>query len=98
VFLSIRSKPPAVAPGKEPELAVSGHCDSEGKLWIRLRSTCVFITAVPITKLFAWGEGILETCATRDDEPRPVWTSLQVELRLILPLLLSHNLPLPRVH
>ncbi len=38
---------------------------------------CVFITAGPSTKLFAcvWG-GYWRTCATRDDEPRPVWTSL----------------------
>ncbi len=36
---------------------------------------CVFITAGPSTKLFAcvWG-GYWRTCATRDDEPRPVWT------------------------
>ena len=34
----------------------------------------MFITAVPITKLFAWGEGEWRTCATRDDEPRPVGT------------------------
>jgi hypothetical protein len=34
---------------------------------------CVFITAGPSTKLFAWGGGgIWTTCATRDDEPRPV--------------------------
>ncbi len=34
----------------------------------------VFITAVPITKLFARGGGGREgrTCATRDYEPRPV--------------------------
>jgi hypothetical protein len=34
----------------------------------------VFITAVPITKLFAGGGGVGEwrTCATRDYEPRPV--------------------------
>jgi hypothetical protein len=54
----------------------------------------VFITAVPITKLFAWGGGgdnggqtvrgeggggeQWRTCATRDYEPRPVWTSLPV--------------------
>jgi hypothetical protein len=38
---------------------------------------CVFITAGPSTKLFAWGgEGYWGTGATRDDEPRPVWTSL----------------------
>jgi len=30
---------------------------------------CVFITAVPIIKLFEWGEGdSWRTCATRDDE------------------------------
>jgi hypothetical protein len=36
---------------------------------------CVFITAGPSKKLFACGGGI---CATRDDEPRPVWTSLPI--------------------
>jgi hypothetical protein len=36
---------------------------------------CVFITAGPSTKLFTWGGGGYgRTCATRDDEPRPVWT------------------------
>jgi hypothetical protein len=35
---------------------------------------CVFITAGPSTKLFAWGGGYGRTCATRDDEPRPVWS------------------------
>ena len=41
---------------------------------------CVFITAVPITELFAGegGRGEMRTCATRDDEPRPVWTSLPI--------------------
>jgi hypothetical protein len=40
---------------------------------------CVFITAGPSTKLFAWGGGgYWRTCATRDDEPRPVWTSLPI--------------------
>jgi hypothetical protein len=41
---------------------------------------CVFITAVPITKLFAWGGGggQWRTCAKRDYEPKPVWTSLLV--------------------
>jgi hypothetical protein len=44
-----------------------------------LLPVCVFITAVPITKLFAWeGGGRWRTCATRDDEPRPVWTSLPI--------------------
>jgi ribonuclease HI len=43
------------------------------------RCVCVFITAGPSTKLFAWGGGgYLGTCATRDDEPRPVWTSLLI--------------------
>jgi hypothetical protein len=45
----------------------------------RLKVACVFITAVPIAKLFAWGGGKQwRTCATRDDEPRPVWTSLPI--------------------
>jgi hypothetical protein len=39
---------------------------------------CVFITAGPITKLFAWGGGEWRTCAMRDDEPRPVWMSLLI--------------------
>ena len=46
-----------------------------------LSGVCEFITAVPITKLFAWGEGgggEWRTCATRDYEPRPVWTSLPI--------------------
>jgi hypothetical protein len=34
---------------------------------------CVFITAVPITKLLAsGGGGEWRTCATRDYEPRPM--------------------------
>ncbi len=38
---------------------------------------CVcFITAGPITKLFAWGRGEWRTWTMRDDEPRPVWMSL----------------------
>jgi hypothetical protein len=42
-------------------------------------SPCVFITAGPSTKLFTWGwGGYGRTCATRDDEPRPVWTSLPI--------------------
>jgi hypothetical protein len=41
---------------------------------------CVFITAGPSTKLFTrgGGGGYGRTCATRDDEPRPVWTSLPI--------------------
>ena len=43
-----------------------------------LRCVC-FITAGPITKLFAWGGGgEWRTCAMRDDEPRPVWMSLLI--------------------
>jgi hypothetical protein len=41
---------------------------------------CVFITAGPSTKMFVYmgGGGYGRTCATRDDEPRPVWTSLPI--------------------
>jgi len=39
-------------------------------------NVCVFITAGPITKLFAGGGGgEWTTCAMIDDEPRPVWMS-----------------------
>ncbi len=45
---------------------------------------CVFITTVPITKLFAWGGGgRWKTCAARDDEPGPAWTSLPITLALV---------------
>jgi hypothetical protein len=50
---------------------------------------CVFITAVPITKLFAWGGGgQWRTCATRDYGQRPVLTSLPITLGLLLQYLL----------
>ena len=40
---------------------------------------CVFITAVPITKLFAReGGGEWRTCATRDYEPRPMCVCVRV--------------------
>ena len=40
------------------------------------KGVCVFITAGPITKLFAGGGGgEWTTCAMIDDEPRPVWMS-----------------------
>ncbi len=43
---------------------------------------CVFITAGPITKLFAGGAGSeWTTCAMIDDEPRPVWMSPFIGLR-----------------
>ena len=43
----------------------------------------MFITAVPfiliiIIKLHVGEGGEWRTCATRDDEPRPVWTSLPI--------------------
>jgi hypothetical protein len=45
---------------------------------------CVFITAGPSTKLFTWrGGGYGRTCATRDDEPRPVWTRLPAHHALV---------------
>jgi hypothetical protein len=38
-----------------------------------MEDMCVFITAGPSTKMFTWGGGGYgRTCATRDDEPRPV--------------------------
>jgi hypothetical protein len=46
---------------------------------------CVFITAGPSTKLCAWGGGgYWGTCVTRDDEPRPVWTSLPITHSVLL--------------
>ena len=41
-----------------------------------VKGVCVFITAGPITKLFAGGGGgEWTTCAMIDDEPKPVWMS-----------------------
>ncbi len=39
-----------------------------------------FITGGPITKLFVWGgeDSGGHVLTTRDDEPRPVWTSLPI--------------------
>jgi hypothetical protein len=49
------------------------------QLYCHRNCVCVFITAGPSTKLFTWGGGGCgRTCATRDDEPRPVWTSLPI--------------------
>jgi len=49
----------------------------------RFGCVCVFITAGPSTKLFAWGGGgYWRTCATRDVKPRPVWTSLPIKYLL----------------
>ena len=39
---------------------------------------CVFITAVPNKAVRVGGGGKGRTCATRDNEPRPVWTSLPI--------------------
>jgi hypothetical protein len=48
-------------------------------IYLFILCVCVFITAGPCTKLFGWGGGGYgRTCATRDDEPRPVWTSLPI--------------------
>jgi hypothetical protein len=53
--------------------------DSGTSAWTEIFLLCVFITAGPSTKLCAWGGGAYwGTCATRDDEPRPVWTSLPI--------------------
>ena len=44
-------------------------------------SVCVFITAGPMIKLCAGGEGDSEghvLCSMRYDEPRLVWTSLPI--------------------
>ena len=43
-----------------------------------LQSVCVFITAGPSTKLFAWGGVDIGGHVLRADEPRPVWTSLSI--------------------
>ena len=55
-------------------LSPGSGCPLPGSLRTECCGVCVFITAVPITKLFAGegegGEG--RTCATRDYEPRPV--------------------------
>jgi hypothetical protein len=49
------------------------------------RTLCVcFITAGPIAKAVrVGGGGEWRTCATRDDEPRPVWTSLPITHTLL---------------
>ncbi len=47
---------------------------------LRVVERCVLILALPLIKLFAWGRGEWRTCATRDDEPRPVWTRLPLWL------------------
>ena len=60
-----------------PEVATVSMADGPAGSVLSLGQTCVcFITAGPITKLFAWGGGEWRTCAMRDDEPRPVWMSL----------------------
>ena len=51
-------------------LPIRNPCELRGLY----RRSCVFITAGPITKLFAGGGGgEWRTCAMIDDEPRPVW-------------------------
>ena len=52
---------------------MKGGGEEKGERERELVKVCVFITAVPITKLFArGGGGKWRTCATRDYEPRPV--------------------------
>ena len=56
VRLRIRRPPDAIR--RRPQGAgASAYADST---YYRATTVCVFITAVPITKLFAWGEGIVE--------------------------------------
>ncbi len=68
-----------VCPSRTNERGGEGYCVKEGcrsacVCLLLQYSVCVFITAVPITKLFAGGGGGGEgrTCAKRDYEPRPV--------------------------
>jgi len=57
-----------------PWLRLTRTCARLGRP--RTEDVCVFITAGPITKLFAGGGGgEWTTCAMIDDEPRPVWMS-----------------------
>ncbi len=57
--------------------------------------SCVFIAAGPSTKLFAWGVGgFWRTCATRDDEPSPLWTSLPIITHCVCVLLLQDLVPM----
>ena len=46
---------------------------------------CVSITAVPIVKLFAWGEGDSGGHVLR--EPKPVWTSLPCVFITAVPII-----------
>jgi hypothetical protein len=56
-------------------------------------SVCVFITAGPITKLFAWGGGDIGGHVLRDYEPRPVYVCSFWRI----PKKTDHGLPTPRV-
>jgi hypothetical protein len=61
-----------------------GGGNNGGHVQREMGRVCVYITAGPSTKLFTWGGGGYgRTCATRDDEPRPVWTSLPTILRCV---------------
>jgi hypothetical protein len=79
---SCGSGPPASNTSSSSSLVSRTHiCERKlGAHALRSHTQYVmFITAGPSTKLFAWGEGgYWRTCATRDDEPRPVWTSLLI--------------------
>jgi hypothetical protein len=72
-----------VAGARSNHQADRGSAPNHRGIWSPPRAglgLCVFITVGPSTKLFTWGGGgeYGRTCATRDDEPRPVWTSLPI--------------------
>ena len=67
----------ALSPGPIP-LSHGGHRTVVGARRDH-HEVCVFITAVSITKLFAWAEGDSGGHVLREtSEPRPVWTSLPI--------------------
>ena len=71
ISFRLYSRPSSVTDGKQRD---RNHPFS--LLQCRQVGACVFITAGPITKLFAGGGGgEWRTYAMRDDEPRPVWMS-----------------------
>jgi hypothetical protein len=68
VMMSTLLSPASVVRGPLPI-----HRDTSTGPGRRACVLCVFITAGPSTKMFTWGGGGYgRTCATRDDEPRPV--------------------------
>jgi hypothetical protein len=71
LILNAAARPP------RGQLCSSATCHAAAPVCV---CVCVFITAGPSTKPFAgvWGGGYGRTCATRDNEPRPVWTKLPI--------------------